>query len=611
MDVISPIVEIVDKIHTHSEQLKRNKAHFRQLSRQAEAIVEDIRGHYATADGSDIQLPPKVVDGLSRMELILGRILRVLEKERQRNSFMAWIRAGDQATVCADLSEELSTCASLINLSTSIHVLGETRVISSNQERLALQDDQLLHNLSSRARLVAQIQKKWTDLSHSLPAGTRRHSGTHGFPLSFEGEPSSFTSRLASITSFLSFLECLDSPSLNEPSSSFHDALSFFFRHVQSRHQGGSVCYAAIETFAVDYQNEIKVVVCVAVLKEEYDLRLPKPRASMGSANRCRAEFIFEFTLLDVSHAGPSASPSDWIQVQGSADYFDRERTCFALWDLGRLPPGPHLPDSESFRWIKQSVTAFPARTGGSTLMVDIESGNSMHSFRRFHQLNARIAHPANAERRLELVEHHDQDIRRACEDTNEEWFIALLLQLPLVLEPEGKKRYIMAHQTYVVAAMKLDIERFASMGIDSPLFEGETTDTQKNFLELYDEALEAVAQLFKPLYATISAGASNIWKAFGAVNILGQLAYARAIGRLWWKIHTTIVLLKPEQRKASSTFMRSPLAGIRRELAESSYPFPPLIWNYIPPYLTARARYRKAQIDSSAASETSVSSSH
>ena len=57
---------------------------------------------------------------------------------------------------------------------------------------------------------------------------------------------------------------------------------------------------------------------------------------------------------------------------------------------------------------------------------MDVESGNDTHPFRRFHQLNARIAHPANAAYRLDLIKHIKQDMRTICEESNQEWFITV-----------------------------------------------------------------------------------------------------------------------------------------------------------------------------------------
>ena len=160
---------------------------------------------------------------------------------------------------------------------------------------------------------------------------------------------------------FQEFLTCVEPDLLRSLKicSFFQEAFAFFFYHVESRHSGLNVCYAATETFVIEYEGDAKVLGCVAVLKEKYDLQ-PNFDNRAGNITRCCNDFIFDFRLLDVIDR--RSSPSDWIQVQSLADNFSQERVCFALWHLGRLPPASHLPDSDSFRWIKQTLARIPTQ---------------------------------------------------------------------------------------------------------------------------------------------------------------------------------------------------------------------------------------------------------
>ena len=140
--------------------------------------------------------------------------------------------------------------------------------------------------------------------------------------------------------------------------SPLQEVFTGFLQHIESRHQGLSICYAATETFVVEYADELTVCACIAVLKEVYDLQ-PNYNTRAGNLARCRNDFIFDFVLITVVDKG--SSPSDWMQVQGLANHFSKERVAYALWDLGRLPPASHIPDSDSFRWIKQRLLSIPS----------------------------------------------------------------------------------------------------------------------------------------------------------------------------------------------------------------------------------------------------------
>lgn len=133
--------------------------------------------------------------------------------------------------------------------------------------------------------------------------------------------------------SFLAFIACFDSQispgsEISPSLQSLQEALTFFVRHVASRHSGTSICYAATENFVVEHGDEVQIVGCVAVLREEYDLR-PNYDDRAGNLLRCQNDLIFDFTLITVTNA--NGSPTDWIQVQGLAENFQHERVCFAL----------------------------------------------------------------------------------------------------------------------------------------------------------------------------------------------------------------------------------------------------------------------------------------
>ena len=300
------------------------------------------------------------------------------------------------------------------------------------QDQVAIRDEGLL-----RAIIAGEVSAGRVQAAPVTKCDTSEPLGPRSSPAETEYQRQKDQS-----TFFQEFLTCVEPSLLSslEICSSLQEAFGFFFYHVESRHSGLNVCYAATETFVIEYEGDAKVLGCVAVLKEKYDLQ-PNFDDRAGNIARCRNDFIFDFRILDVIDR--RSSPSDWIQVQSLADNFSQERVCFALWDLGRLPPASHLPDSDSFRWIKQTLARIPTQyvqtfgcpirehyfyscRFGLRTVVDVESGNDTHPFRRFHQLNARIAHPANAVYRLDLINHIKQDMRTICEESNEEWFITV-----------------------------------------------------------------------------------------------------------------------------------------------------------------------------------------
>ena len=241
-------------------------------------------------------------------------------------------------------------------------------------------------------------------------------------------------------SNFQAFTECFHNriPSDREISPSLQEALSRFTRRVSCCHSGKSICYAATENFVVEHGDEIKVLGCVAVLREKYDFR-PNFDDRAGNLARCRKDMIFDFSLQTVTH-----SPlSDWIQAQVFAALYTNPRICFALWNLGRLPPASHSPDSKSFRWLRQSLSTIV--TGyviavqwpgflhsqlhcscGPRNVVEIASGDPRYPFRRVHQYIAQIAHRPNAAYRLDLAKQMQQEMLAACEESCEEWYIGV-----------------------------------------------------------------------------------------------------------------------------------------------------------------------------------------
>ncbi|KAJ3513693.1 hypothetical protein NLJ89_g2809 [Agrocybe chaxingu] len=358
LDGISLALEIAGRIEAQTDKSRKNKGKLRQLSLQALAVSNDIREHYALLEEQNIELPKSMVDTISQLELILGKILRVVEREQSQTRFKSWIKASSQADKCVLLSEELAACATRFGMVANLHILGQTRVISMRQDQIAARDGELLGTLVTK--IIASPAVEQYQVMEDIVGGAP--------VMIFNSElDSSQREGLSSMDDFLidegrgfeGFLGCLEQTltARCEVLSPLQETFTFFLHHLESRHQGLAICYAATETFVIEYADELKVCACVAVLKEDYDLR-PNYDDRVGNFARCRKDFLFEFTLLTVTDT--HTSPSDWIRVQGLANHFQKERIAYALWDLGRLPSASHIADSDSFRWIRQRISAIP-----------------------------------------------------------------------------------------------------------------------------------------------------------------------------------------------------------------------------------------------------------
>ncbi|KAF8153976.1 hypothetical protein B0H34DRAFT_719875 [Crassisporium funariophilum] len=601
LDAISLALEITGRIEAQTAKLKQNKSKLRQLAIQAVGISNDIREAYAGLDEQNVDLPKNMVDSISELELVLGKVLKAVQKEQKRTQYKAWFKASSQSDKCTALSEELTSCATRFGMAANLYILGQTRMISIKQDQIAARDEELLRLIVIKTMSVQGGRQYNPPAVQTLEMLQPRSSGESSSSSSLEPRaPVSMVSterdeqNAEDSRGFKGFIECLDQilTPKSEISSPLQEAFAFFFQHVETRHTGLSICYAATETFVLEYSDELKVCACVAVLKEDLDLR-PNFNDRAGNVARCRKDFTFDFTLITVTDL--HGSPSDWIQVQGLANHFGKERVAYALWDLGRLPSASHAPDSDSFRWIKQSLSTIPTASG-QKVVVDVESGNSEHPFRRFHQLNARIAHPSNAAYRSDLLKHLDDEYRLICEESNEEWFIAVIGQVGQILDKTIRCRYLQAHQHYAFRSIQLEIEAFASMGILNPLSVGPQRDGNPlfTFQQLQDDALTAIKFLFDPFIEKYSGVGSKL---IPMTLTPEHLSRSRVLGTAWWKIHTSIVLLSSEGREQSSVFTRIPLAKARHDLAQMAAPHPGLIWNYVPAHLTSRAGHKRQQI--------------
>jgi hypothetical protein len=133
-------------------------------------------------------------------------------------------------------------------------------------------------------------------------------------------------------------------------------ALDTFFRRAAAVHFGalqrGSSIYVAAETFVYDFAGNNHVVSAFAILREDFELT-PSHSCRFGEFATAKNDLAFDFAV--VGQAMPSAPLDSWLHEQSAITQFSSSRVQSVICELSRLPPGPHLPDSASFRWLRRT----------------------------------------------------------------------------------------------------------------------------------------------------------------------------------------------------------------------------------------------------------------
>jgi hypothetical protein len=117
-----------------------------------------------------------------------------------------------------------------------------------------------------------------------------------------------------------------------------------------------SSLYAATERFICELAGQTIVLTAFAELRKEYDLA-PSPVAHLPYASALTAaqhDLVFGFVFTDLAKG--LSSLDEFLHNQSLVDIVGSERTKRALWDLSRLPPGSHLPDSTTYAWLQRTL---------------------------------------------------------------------------------------------------------------------------------------------------------------------------------------------------------------------------------------------------------------
>src|SRR5262249_20747191 len=103
------------------------------------------------------------------------------------------------------------------------------------------------------------------------------------------------------------------------PTSCMEEFLRRFSLRVTERHNSASMCCAASERFGFQYQGEERVLGCLAVLHEVYDLG-PLNHGQRETSHMPSSGLQVDFTIVPVT--GTCKSPTQWLQAQYLGAYF-------------------------------------------------------------------------------------------------------------------------------------------------------------------------------------------------------------------------------------------------------------------------------------------------
>ena len=147
-------------------------------------------------------------------------------------------------------------------------------------------------------------------------------------------------------------------------SPSLEMALETFYRRAAEVHftalARDSCIFVAAETFICENAGDNYLVSAVAILRADLELAPGHSRHRSSELAAADHDLIFDFAVDGTAIF--SAPLDSWLHEQSLVAHFTSTRTRSVLWDLSRLPSGPHLPNSPSFRWLSRSFQTVPTR---------------------------------------------------------------------------------------------------------------------------------------------------------------------------------------------------------------------------------------------------------
>jgi hypothetical protein len=117
--------------------------------------------------------------------------------------------------------------------------------------------------------------------------------------------------------------------------------------------------YVATETFICEIAGDHILVTAFAVLRRELEL-VPSHSVYYPALMAAGCDLAFDYVVT--GNATYPTPLDDWLHGQSLVRYLSSERAKSAIWDMSRLPPGHHLPDSTTFRWLQRTIITLETR---------------------------------------------------------------------------------------------------------------------------------------------------------------------------------------------------------------------------------------------------------
>jgi hypothetical protein len=121
--------------------------------------------------------------------------------------------------------------------------------------------------------------------------------------------------------------------------------------------QRDATLYVASETFIGDLEGETWMFTAFAVLRDQYDVaRNP----SISSSWSPEDDLVFHYIRVPTTDSPDQLD--DWLDGQTLVKHINSTGAMSAIWDLSRLPAGPHHPSSTTFRYLMRSFQTVETR---------------------------------------------------------------------------------------------------------------------------------------------------------------------------------------------------------------------------------------------------------
>ncbi|KAJ7696357.1 hypothetical protein B0H14DRAFT_3040727 [Mycena olivaceomarginata] len=341
---------------------------------------------------------------------------------------------------------------------------------------------------------------------------------------------------------------------------------STFLSRLARTHSPVSACHAATEVFVVGEE----IITLLATLREDLDFN-----PNFWIERDVKTDF--EAQAIIVAAPCSEQNPTSWLKYQASAGAVQAPRMKSSLWTFGALPVQSHIPESPSFRWLKQTWLSFSTSHGVLNVM-NVSSGEETLPLPRAHELRGRLTHPANDCQRLQVHASIDEEYETVIKDDCEDWIIAVFNQL-MTAPSEHRQRLLVANMQYMHQTMKIEALAFKQAGhATCPHARISWRCPYQN--STFDLAVEQMWELCLQL---INSQTDSVW----AHATFPQRWVARKIGELHHKCRHAYGLLSKTEYDQYHSISFPALTNLRSLLG--SLPAG-TIWNYIDPVVKAQA---------------------